>query len=302
MSASKDSRDVLRGAYCPIVVPFKRNGAIDYDAYAALIERQAAEGSHGLAVNVTSGEVTMLTMEERASLVEFAVKTSAGRLPVCAGTAAQSLEETLALVDRYDRLDVNSILVVTPYYSAPPQRGVVSYFAKVGEHTKKPLLAYHIPGRAAFRFSVDTLVAIKDKVPNFVGLKNTDSDVDLVTAAFGRLGRDFRIFAGADMPTLPMLAIGCCGMMITASNVAPRLVANLYETFAKGDINGACNQNIALYPLLKGVGLESSPIPVKYMLKKMGVLKANTHRLPMVPAAPETERQLDQVLKQLHLV
>lgn len=300
MSENISSGKVLSGAYCPLIVPF-HDGTIDYDAYAALIERQVSEGSHGLSVNVTSGEPTMLTLEERAQLVEHAVATSAGRLPVCAGTASQSLEETLTLVERFDRLAVDSILVVTPYYSAPPQRGLVAFFAEVGARTSKPLLAYHIPNRAAVRFTVDTLAAIKEKVPNFVGLKNTDSDIDLVTGAFSRLGRDFRIFAGSEIPTLPMLSVGGCGMMITASNVAPRLVADLYETFAKGDIEGACARNLALYPLFKAVGLESSPIPVKYMLKKLGALKTNEHRLPLVPAEPEVERRLDQVLSSLKL-
>jgi len=212
--------DVLRGAYCPLIVPF-RNGKIDYDTYGKLIERQVAEGTHGLLVNATSGEPTMLTLEERAELVDFVIKTSAGRRPVCAGTASESFDENAALVDRFDKAGADSILVVTPVYSAPPQRGVVSYFASLGARTRRPFLIYHIPARAGFTLTVDTLAAIKDRVAHFSGLKNTDTDVGLVTGAFARLGRDFRIFAGLELPTLPMLGIGGCGMMITASNVAP---------------------------------------------------------------------------------
>src|SRR5271168_4439825 len=143
---------------------------------------------------------------------------------------------------------------------------------------------------------------VKDRAPHFRGLKNTDTDVGLVTGAFARLGRDFRIFAGLELPTLPMLAIGGCGMMITASNVAPRMVSQLYDTFAKGDIDGAIALNLKLYPLFRGVALESSPIPVKYMLKRLGVLNTNEHRPPMAPASPEIERQLDKVLADIGLV
>jgi 4-hydroxy-tetrahydrodipicolinate synthase len=139
-----------------------------------------------------------------------------------------------ALVDRFDKAGADSILVVTPYYASPPQRGFVSYFAKLGTRTNKPFLIHHIPARAGFTLTVDTLAAIKDKAPNFRGLKNTDSDVGLVTGACARLGRDFRIFAGLELPTLPMLSIGGCGMMITASNVAPRMVPQLYDTLPKG--------------------------------------------------------------------
>jgi 4-hydroxy-tetrahydrodipicolinate synthase len=293
--------DFLRGAYCPLIVPF-RDGKIDFDIYGNLIERQIAEGSHGLLVNATSGEPTMLTVEERGQLVEFAIKTSNGRRPVCAGTASESFEATAELIDRFDKAGANSILVVTPFYSAPPQRGVVSYFTKLGARTKRPFLIYHIPGRAGFTLAIDTLAAIKDQVPHFAGLKNTDTDVGLVTGALARLGRDFRIFAGLELPTLPMLGIGCCGMMITASNVAPHLVARLYETFAKNDVDGAIALNLKLYPLFRGVALESSPIPVKYMLKRLGVLKTNEHRTPLVPASPEVEKQLDRVLADVGLV
>lgn len=292
--------DFLRGAYCPLIVPF-RDGRIDFDVYASLIERQIAEGSHGLLVNATSGEPTMLSVEERGALVEFAIKTANGRRPVCAATASESFEATAALIDRFDKAGADSILVVTPFYSAPPQRGAVSYFARLGARTRRPFLIYHIPARAGFTLAVDTLAAIKDEVPHFAGLKNTDTDVGFVTGALARLGRDFRIFAGLELPTLPMLGIGGCGMMITASNVAPRLVSQLYETFAKGDIDSAIALNLKLYPLFRGVVLESSPIPVKYLLKRLGVLKTNEHRSPLVPASLEVEKQLDKVLADMGL-
>jgi 4-hydroxy-tetrahydrodipicolinate synthase len=292
--------DFLRGAYCPLVVPFC-DGKIDFDAYGALIERQIAEGSHGLLVNATSGEPTMLSVAERGDLVEFAIKTANGRRPVCAGTASESFEATAALIDRFDKAGADSILVVTPFYSAPPQRGAVSYFASLGVRTKRPFLIYHIPARAGFTLAVDTLAAIKDEVPHFAGLKNTDTDVGFVTGALARLGRDFRIFAGLELPALPMLGIGGCGMMITASNVAPRLVSQLYETFAKGDVDGAIALNLKLYPLFRGIALESSPIPVKYMLKRLGVLQSNEHRSPLVPASAEVAGQLDKILADMGL-
>jgi 4-hydroxy-tetrahydrodipicolinate synthase len=244
----------------------------------------------------------MLSVADRGDLVEFAIKTANGRRPVCAGTASESFEATAALIDRFDKAGADSILVVTPFYSAPPQRGAVSYFASLGVRTKRPFLIYHIPARAGFTLAVDTLAAIKDEVPHFAGLKNTDTDVGFVTGALARLGRDFRIFAGLELPTLPMLGIGGCGMMITASNVAPRLVSQLYETFAKGDIDAAIALNLKLYPLFRGVALESSPIPVKYMLKRLGVLRSNEHRSPLVPASPEVEKQLDKVLADMGLI
>src|SRR5271163_3526977 len=133
--------DALRGAYCPLIVPFSE-GKVDYDTYGKLIERQIAEGTHGLLVNATSGEPTMLTLQERGDLVEFAIKTSAGRRAVCAGTASESFEENASLVDRFDKAGADSILAVTPCYSAPPQRGVVAYFAGLAALTDRPFLFY----------------------------------------------------------------------------------------------------------------------------------------------------------------
>ena len=293
--------DQLHGAYCPLIVPFS-GGKLDFDSYGELIERQIVEGTHGLLVNATSGEPTMLTVEERGQLVEFAIKVSNGRRPVCAGTASESFEATAALIDRFDEAGADSILVVTPFYSAPPQRGVVAYFSKLGNRTQRPFLIYHIPRRTGFALTVDTLQAIKEEVPHFVGLKNTDTDIGFVAGALKHLGRDFRIFAGLELPTLPMLGVGGCGMMITASNVAPHLVAQLYEAFANKDIDAAIALNLRLYPLFSGVALESSPIPVKYMLKRLGLLKANDHRLPMVPASPDVEKQLDKVLADIGMI
>jgi 4-hydroxy-tetrahydrodipicolinate synthase len=293
--------DFLRGAYCPLIVPF-RDGKIDFDVYGKLIERQIVEGSHGLLVNATSGEPTTLTVEERGQLVEFAIKTSNGRRPVCAGAASESFEATASLIDRFDKAGADSILVVTPFYAVPPQRGAISYFAKLGARTRRPFLIYHIPSRAGFSLTVETLEAIKDQIPHFAGLTNTDVDVGFVTGALARLGRDFRIFAGLELPTLPMLGVGGCGMMITASNVAPRLVAQLYEKFAKRDIDGAIALNLKLHPLFRGVALESSPIPVKYMLKRLGVLDVNEHRSPLIPASPEVEKLLDKILAYVGLV
>jgi len=151
--------DVLRGAYCPLIVPF-RDGKIEYDTYGNLIERQIAEGTHGLLVNATSGEPTMLTLEERGDLVEFAIKTSAGRRAVCAGNASERFNENASLIDRFDKAGADSILAVTPCYSAPPQRGVVAYFAGLAALTERPFLIYHIPARACFTLTVDTLAAI----------------------------------------------------------------------------------------------------------------------------------------------
>jgi 4-hydroxy-tetrahydrodipicolinate synthase len=296
----KDS-DGLSGAYVPLVVPFD-DGAVDFDAYARLCAWQIDKGIDGLLVNATSGEPTTLTLDERAQLVEVAMEASGGRRPVCAGTASQSHAETVTLLDRYQKLGVDSVCVVTPYYCRPPQRAIVDFFADVAQRTDRPLLIYHIPGRAAVRLTADTCVAIRERADNFVGLKNTDDDLGLVTELMHRLGADFRIFSGSEAVSLPMLAVGACGAMLSASNVVPDRVARLCALFASGDAEGARRLNGDLSELFAAIGYDTAPIATKYMVKRIGVLEKNEHRLPMAPATPELERRLDGVLARAGLI
>jgi 4-hydroxy-tetrahydrodipicolinate synthase len=293
--------DKLSGAYVPLVVPFDK-GAVDFDAYARLCAWQIDQGIDGLLVNATSGEPTTLTLEERAKLVQVAMETSGGRCPVCAGTASQSHAETVMLIAHYQKLGVDSICVVTPYYCKPPQRAIINFFADVARRTDRPLLIYHIPGRAAVRVSADTFVAIKERADNFVGLKNTDDDMGLVTELMQRLGDGFKIFSGTEAVTLPMLAVGACGAMLSASNVVPDRVARLCALFAGGDAEGAQRLNITLSELFGAIGYDTAPIATKYMVKRIGIFENNEHRLPMAPATPELERRLDGVLARAGLI
>lgn len=295
------SLDRLKGSFVPLVVPFD-DGAIDYDAYANLCERQITEGSDGLLVNATSGEPTTLTLEERATLVEVAQDTAARRVPVVAGTASQSHAETVTLIDRYQRLGIETILVVTPYYCSPPQRALIAFFVDVAARTDRPILIYHIPGRAAVRLTTDTLVAIKEKAPNIAGLKNTDGDLGLVTDVLHRLGNDFRIFCGTEPMTLPMLALGAVGAMLSASNVIPKQVARLCALFAEGDSAGARQLNDTVSELFDAISFDPAPIPTKYMTRRVGAIRKNEHRLPMTAASPELEARLDAVLKRAGLL
>ena len=293
--------DTLKGAYVPLIVPFE-DGDIDYDAYAGHCQWQIDQGVHGLLVNATSGEPTTLTLEERIRLVEVAMDAADGRVPICAGTAAQSHAETVIQLERYQALGVDSMVVVTPYYCRPPPRALVDYFADVAGRIDRPMLIYHIPGRAAVSLTVDTMEAIKERAPNFVGLKNTDDDVKLVTAALHRIGSDFRIFSGSEEPSLPMMAIGACGTMISVTNVIPAEVARLCELCAAGDSAGARALNDEISEVFAAISYDTSPITTKYMVKRRGRIERNEHRLPMTTSTPELERRLDGVLSRAGLI
>jgi 4-hydroxy-tetrahydrodipicolinate synthase len=290
----------LKGAFTPLVVPFQ-DGLIDYDRYAALIEWQINQGTDGLLVNATSGEPTTLTLDEKAQLIDLAVKTSAGRRPVAAGIPAESHAEAVTLLGRAEKAGADTVVSVTPYYARPPQRGLLQFFTDLASRTELPFLIYHIPGRAAVSVTAETLEAIAERCPNFVGLKNTDDNLALVSRLMSRLGPDFCVFGGLESTAFAMCAIGGCGTMITTSNVAPGQIARLNALCMAGQFQEAQKLVIELDEIMMAAALDTGPIPIKCMMKLMGLMPRNEHRLPMAPATPEQEQKLEAIVKRYSL-
>lgn len=252
-------------------------------------------------VNATSGEPTTLTADEKARLIDITVKTSAGRRPVAAGIPAESHAEAVTLLARAEKAGADAVVSVTPYYARPPQRGLLEFFADLASRTALPFLIYHIPGRAAVSVTADTFEAIAERCPNFVGLKNTDDNLALVSRLMSRLGPDFCVFGGLESTAFAMRAMGGCGTMITTSNVAPKQIARLNDLCMAGNFQEAQRLAVELDEIMLAASLDTSPIPIKCMMKLMGLLPKNEHRLPMVPATPEQEQQLEAVVKRYSL-
>ena len=290
----------LRGSYPPLITPFK-DGAVDYETYAALVEYQIAEGSHGIVVNGTTSEPSTLTAEERATLVRVAVEASRKRIPVVAATGSQSHAETVWLTEQAVSAGADAVLVVTPYYIRPPQRGLVEYFVDVGRRTALPFLIYHIPGRAAVSVELDTMERIAERLPTLVGIKQAVNDLGFVSQLLDRFGPEFRVFVGLEELSFPMLAIGASGLMNAVGNLAPRKVARLYEAVASRDLDEARRLHYELFELNRAVFWDTNPIPIKYMMKRLGLIAANEHRLPMVPAEKALAVRLDSVLDRAKL-
>jgi 4-hydroxy-tetrahydrodipicolinate synthase len=293
--------DALAGSFTPLVTPFSE-GNVDYSSYEMLVDRQAAAGSQGIVVAGTSGEPSMLTSTERIELVRRACSAAAGRIQIVAATGSDSLAQTLELSTAAERAGADALLVVTPYYSRPPQRGIAEYFRQVAAHVSVPVLIYHIPGRAAVTLDPATVETIAAHAENLVGMKHASTDLGLVTEMLDRLGPEFRIFAGLEELSLPMLAVGARGLMNAVGNLVPGRVAALWRAADSGDLTQARKIHSELWGLNKAVFFDTNPIPIKYMLRRIGVLPANEHRLPMAPATPELEERLDEVLRRAGLL
>jgi 4-hydroxy-tetrahydrodipicolinate synthase len=292
----------LRGSYPPVVTPF-RDGRVDLDTFASLVDRQVRLGSHGIVVCGTTGEPSSLTVSERADLVRVAVETVAHRIAVVAATGSQSLAETLDLTAQAERVGADAVLVVTPYYIRPPQAGLIEYFIEVGRRTSLPLLIYHIPGRTAVSVTVDTVARVADRTPALVGMKHAVNDLDFVTEVLTRLGGEFRVFCGLEALSLPMLAVGGAGVMNAVGNLAPDRVAALCQAVTSGTLAEARRLHDELFDLSQAIFLDTNPIPLKYMMTRMGLLPAPDVRLPLVPITDAARRsQLDAVLRRAGLL
>jgi 4-hydroxy-tetrahydrodipicolinate synthase len=285
----------LKGSIPPLVTPFL-DGAVDYDTYEKLVEFQIANGSHGILVNGTTAEPSTLTIAERNRIVDVAVAKAAGRVPIVVNTGSQSLAETQELTEHAVRAGADALLIVTPYYVKPPQRGLVKYYLEVTRGIDIPWMIYHIPGRTAVSVTLETVTELARESKTFVGMKHAVNDLGFVSECLGALP-DFRIFAGLEELSFPILAVGGVGLMNAVGNLDPRVLSRMCEATWSGDFAQARALHQQLLEINKAVFFDTNPIPMKYMMKRLGLLATNEHRLPMVPASPELERKLDAVLE-----
>lgn len=294
--------DFLKGSIPPLVTPFQ-GGEVDYDAYAGLVEFQVREGSHGVLVNGTTSEPSSLTIEERNRLVDVAVEAAAGKVTVVAATGSQSYAETETLT-KYaaSKKGVDALLIVTPYYSRPPQRGLVEYYRQLNALHDKPWMIYHIPGRAAVDVKLETAKEIDRVCPTFVGMKHASLDLGYVSDLFAEVNEDLRVFVGLEELSFPMMAVGACGLMNAVGNLRPKPLADMCEAVWAGDLFRARDLHRALFEINKAVFYDINPIPMKYMMKRLGIMPENEHRLPLVAATAELETRLDTVLEKTGLL
>jgi 4-hydroxy-tetrahydrodipicolinate synthase len=292
----------LKGSFPPVVTPFKDDGAVDYDTYAKLIDFHAKGGSHGVVVTGTTGEPSLLTPDERTQLLKVAIDAAAKRIQVVAATGTQNHADTVAMTEAAEKAGADALLIVTPYFVRPPQRGLEAYYADLCRRTDLPVMIYHIPGRAAINVAADTVVRIAAAAPNLVGIKHAVNDLALVSDLIAKLGPEFRIHVGLEDLSFPMVCLGAHGLMNAVGNLLPGKVAELYEATAAGNLARGRALHYELWELNQSIFFDTNPIPMKYMMMRMGLLPNENHRLPMVPSTPELRARLDAVLARAGLV
>jgi 4-hydroxy-tetrahydrodipicolinate synthase len=278
--------DAIKGSAPPLITPFK-DGAVDYQAYAGLVEFHL-ERSHCILVNGTTSEPAMLTVEERNKTCDTAMDVAKGKAPVIVATGSQNLIETKQLTDHAAQAGADALLIVTPYYSRPPQRGIIEYYLEATRDHDVPWMIYHIPGRAAVSVTLDTVKELKDRSPTFIGMKHAVNDLGFVSECLDAVP-GYKVFVGLEELSYPMMAVGAVGLMNAVGNLCPEKLSEMCEAVWAGDMAKGQDLHAGLLELNQSVFYDTNPIPLKYMMMRMGLIPKNEHRLPMAPATPDLE-------------
>ncbi len=278
---------MFEGLSVAMVTPFK-DGAVDHDATARLVEFLLEGGVEVLVVSGSTGEAATCTVEERRALWTFVKERVKGRAPIVAGTGTNATADTITLTRMAEELGLDGALVVTPYYNKPTPKGQVAHFTAVAKATKLPLMLYNVPGRTGTN-TLPAVLAQVEHLANVVAVKEASGNVDQTSELKAKT--KLTVLSGDDSLTLPLIAVGAAGIVSVAGNVAPREMRQLSDLARAGRMADAEAVHRKLLPLFKALFVESNPGPVKYLLAEMGLIR-NELRLPLVPVEPASEQTI----------
>lgn len=290
---------MFTGSMTALVTPF-RAGEIDRHALGELVEMQITAGTHALVPCGSTGESATLTHEEHVAIVREVVRLARGRVPVIAGTGSNSTAEAIRLTKGAEDAGADGALLISPYYNRPTQEGIYRHYAAVAEATHLPLILYNIPGRTASNMTPETIGRLS-RIPNIAGVKEASGSLAQILEVIEAAGPDFAVYSGDDILTLPIMAVGGKGAISVAGNVVPREFAELAETLLHGDFERGRTLMHRLLPLVRALGLEVNPIPVKTALAMMGKC-AEEFRLPLTCMTAPARAKLESVLREYDLV
>lgn len=283
-----------------MVTPFNKDFSVNYAEAARLAEWLVNNGSDGLVVTGTTGESPTLTRDEKLNLFRTVVEAVGGKAAVIAGTGSNSHEASVELTRAAEKTGVDGILLVTPYYNKPTQEGLYQHFTKIAEATSLPVMLYNVPGRTGCNMLPETVQRLSE-VPNIVAVKEASGDLAQITRIISLVPEDFLVYSGDDAMTLPVMAIGGCGIVSVASHLVGSRMKEMVDAHLAGRVELAGRIHRELSPLFKALFAVTSPIPVKAALNMTGH-NVGGLRLPLVEATETEREQLRGSLKKLGLL
>lgn len=284
----------LKGCGTAMITPFRRDESIDEAAFQRFVEFQINGGVDFLVACGTTGESVTMTEIEQARVVDLTLEYSAGRVPVVAGAGGYNTREVIEKVHRYEKLGVDAILSVTPYYNKPTQEGLYQHYRAIADSTGLPIILYSVQGRTGVNLEPATVARLAE-INNIVAIKEASGNISQIAEIASLVSDDFKIFAGDDSVVLPVAALGGVGVISVASNLLPRLVSDLCHASVENRLEEARRLNRQLTPIFKAMFIESNPIPVKAALAMTGMIE-EVYRLPMTPMGQANRIKLEQVL------
>jgi 4-hydroxy-tetrahydrodipicolinate synthase len=284
-------RSKFKGSLVAIVTPFAPNGEVDFDTLSTLIEWHIEKGTSGIVPCGTTGESPTLSHEEHEKVVECAVRTANGRVPVLAGAGSNSTEEALRLVRHAEKTGADGALVITPYYNKPTQEGLYAHFSTIAKSSSLPIVMYNVPGRTGVCIEPETVARLAE-IDTIVGIKEASNSMEQASAILTQCHID--LLSGEDSMTLPLMAIGGCGVISVVANIVPEKMVALTRAMSKGNLPVAEQLHLELFPLCKAMFIETNPIPVKAALAMTGKIE-ETYRLPLVPMSAENKAKLKEI-------
>lgn len=286
---------MFHGSMVALVTPMHDDGSVDVPALRRLVDFHVDNGTDAIVAVGTTGESATLNMDEHCETIKQVVEQAAGRLPVIAGTGANSTTEAIELTDCAHKAGANACLLVTPYYNKPTQEGLYLHHKAVADAVPVPQILYNVPGRTAVDMLPDTVVRLAD-VPNIIGIKEATGDMARAKELIDRCGDRIDIYSGDDTTAMDLILLGGKGNISVTANVAPKQMHDMCAAALAGDADKARQINASLIGLHTNLFLESNPIPVKWAVQQMGLIGGGI-RLPLTPFAESLHETLRQAMR-----
>lgn len=283
-----------------MVTPFTKDLAVDYQQARKLARYLVQNGSDGLVVCGTTGESPTLSKEEKVELFRAVVEEVGGQATVIAGTGSYSTAESIALTQAAEKVGVDGVMLVAPYYNKPSQEGLYEHFKAVATSTNLPVMLYNIPGRTSVNLLPQTVARLA-QIENIVAIKEASGNMDQVSELRRLLPDHFAIYSGDDSLTLPMMALGAKGVVSVCSHVVGPRMKEMINAFTAGNTTLAMQIHLELYPLFKVMFITTNPVPVKAALNLLGH-QVGGLRLPLVEASPQEKEAIKNTLASLKLI
>ncbi|TDK37179.1 4-hydroxy-tetrahydrodipicolinate synthase [Rhizobium deserti] len=287
---------MFKGSIPALVTPFTNGGAVDEEAFASHVEWQIDEGSNGLVPVGTTGESPTLSHDEHKRVVELCVEVARKRVPVIAGAGSNNTREAIELAQHAQTAGADAILVVTPYYNKPTQKGLFAHFSSIAEAVELPIIIYNIPGRSVIDMSPETMGALARAHDNIAGVKDATGKIERVSEQRITCGTDFVQLSGEDATALGFNAHGGTGCISVTANVAPRLCADFQAATLAGDYAKALEYQDRLMPLHKAIFMEPGLCGAKYGLNRLRGMNRTVRSPLMSSLEPATEAAIDAAL------